>query len=105
MIELSTEPVPSFFTALGERGKPAEHVADSAVDEVLAYLARGPAPVDPHSADQLVLPLALAQGRSEFHTTAVTRHLTTNVAVVRRFIDRPIACEGEEGQPGIVRIT
>ncbi len=40
------------FVGLGARGKPAEQVADEAVDELLAYLDR-PGAVDPHSADQL----------------------------------------------------
>jgi RNA 3'-terminal phosphate cyclase len=34
----------------------------------------------------------------------VTRHLTTNLDVIRRFVDRKMECEGEEGGPGVVRI-
>ena len=48
-------PAPTFFFAVGERGKPAERVADEAADQVLAYLAAAPNLVDAHSADQLVL--------------------------------------------------
>ena len=73
-------------------------------DEVIAYLESGTALVDPHSADQLVLPLALAEGPSEYRVSAVTRHLTTNIAVIRRFLDRDIVCEGEAGAPGVVRV-
>ncbi len=103
-LELNTSPAPTFFFALGERGKPAEKVADEAADQAIAYLERGPALVDPHSGDQLVLPLALAEGPSCYQVTEVTRHLTTNVTVIRRFIEREIIIEGEVGQPGIVRI-
>lgn len=101
---LDTTPAPTVFVALGERGKPAERVADDAVEEVGAYLTAGPALVDPHSADQLVLPLALAEGPSEYRTTAISRHLTTNIAVINKFLEREIHCEGEEGSPGTVRI-
>ena len=101
-LTVETEPVPAVFVGLGARGKPAETVADEAVEEVLAYLHASDALVDPHSADQLVLPLALAEGPSEYRTTEVTRHLTTNVAVIRHFLDRDIAIEGEEGAPGRV---
>jgi RNA 3'-terminal phosphate cyclase (ATP) len=100
---LPTGPVPVLFFGLGARGKPAERVADEAVEQALAYL-HTPAAVDAHSADQLVLPLALAEGPSEYTVAAVTLHLTTNVAVIRRFVERDIVCEGEEGRPGVVRI-
>jgi RNA 3'-phosphate cyclase len=104
-IVLSTEPVPTLFFGLGARGKPAEKVADEAVEQALAYLHAGPALVDSHSADQLVLPLSLAKGRSEYSVAEVTQHLLTNVAVIRHFVEREIVCEGEEGKPGRVRIS
>jgi RNA 3'-terminal phosphate cyclase (ATP) len=62
-------------------------------------------PVDPHSADQLLLPLAIADGDSEYHVSEVTRHLTTNAAVVKMFLDREIAIDGDEGIPGVVRVS
>jgi RNA 3'-terminal phosphate cyclase (ATP) len=102
---LHTDPVPGLFFALGERGKPAERVADEAVDQVGAYLEAAPAAVDCHSADQIVLPLALAEGPSEFTVSEVTAHLHTNVAVIQRFVEREIICEGPEGGPGVVRIV
>ncbi len=104
-LELNTTPVPTLFFALGARGKPAERVADEAVDQVLAYLDITPTAVDAHSADQLVLPLALAESRSTFRVAEVTSHLLTNVAVIRRFVDRAIACQGQEGEPGVIQIA
>jgi RNA 3'-terminal phosphate cyclase (ATP) len=103
-VELDTSPVPTLFFALGARGKPAERVADEAVEQVIAYLDAGDALVDAHSADQIVLPLALAEGPSEYRVAEVTRHLTTNLAVIRRFLERDLVCEGAEGEPGVVRI-
>jgi RNA 3'-terminal phosphate cyclase (ATP) len=103
---LSTRPAPTLFFGLGERGKPSERVADEAVQQVLAFLAPGVQfAVDSHSGDQLVLPLALARGDSEYTVSEVTRHLTTNIAVIRQFLERDIVCEGDEGQPGRVRIV
>jgi RNA 3'-terminal phosphate cyclase len=102
-IELATRPVTTVFTALGARGKLAEAVAEEAVDQVQAYLET-PAAVDHYSADQLILPLALAEGASSFAVERVTLHLLTNIEVVRHFLDRPITCEGKEGEPGHVRI-
>ena len=96
VLRVENEPAPATFVALGERGKPAERVADEAVDELLAYLDSG-AFVDEHSADQIVLPLALADGPSEYTTQRLGLHLTTNIAVIRRFIDRGIECHTAEG--------
>lgn len=96
-------PIPTFFYGLGERGKPAEVVADEAADQAIAYAESG-APVDEHSADQLILPLVFSDGASEFRVSNVTQHLLTNIDVVKRFVERDITCEGEEGSPGIVRI-
>jgi RNA 3'-phosphate cyclase len=104
-VMLGTEPAPTLFFALGARGKPAEAVADEMVDQVIAYLDAGSALVDPHSGDQMVLPLILAEGPSMYQVTEITRHLTTNIAVIRHFVDREIALEGEEGLPGLVRIV
>jgi RNA 3'-terminal phosphate cyclase (ATP) len=104
-LEVSGGPAPALFVAIGERGKPAERVADEAAEEAIAFLRAAPAPVDLHSADQVVLPLALADSSSEYRTAMVTRHLTTNVATIRRFIDREIIVEGAEGGPGVVRIA
>lgn len=97
-------PVPSLFFGLGARGKPAESVADEAVDEALHHRDSG-MPVDRHSADQVLLPLALADGRSEYHVSAIDRHLTTNAAIIQEFISREITIEGEEGSAGIVSVA
>src|SRR5262249_13274554 len=90
-LTLDTQLAPTMFFGPGARGKRAERVADEAVDQVIDYLAASPAAVDPHSADQIVLPLALADGPSAFTVTQVTSHLLTNIAVIRQFIEREIA--------------
>jgi RNA 3'-terminal phosphate cyclase (ATP) len=96
-------PVPTLFFALGARGKRAEAVADEAAEQALDYF-RAEYPVDPHSADQLVLPLAFAEGPSEYRVTRVTQHLLTNIAVVKRFVERDMTCDAAEGEPGTVRV-
>ena len=91
------------FTSLGERGKPAERVAEEAADELVRFL-QGDAALDRYLADQLVLPMALAAGSSQFSTEVVTEHLLTNAWVVNRFFPERVQVEGEKGQPGICRI-
>ena len=104
-IMLEEPPVATFFFGLGARGKPAEKVADEAVEQVIVYAeADARRLMGEQRADQVLLPLVLSDHSSEFRVQAITRHLTTNIAVIRMFIDREIVCEGEEGSPGVVRI-
>lgn len=103
-IELPTSPAPTFLFSLGEKGKPAEMVAHEAADQVEAYLNAQALGVDEHSADQLLLPLALADGASEFRVEHISSHLMTNAFVVRQFVEREIKIEGTFGAAGMVRI-
>jgi RNA 3'-terminal phosphate cyclase (ATP) len=103
-VVLNTSPVPALFFALGERGKRAERVADEAVDQVRSFLQTTTPAVDAHSADQIVLPLALADGPSSYQVAEMTQHLLTNIAVIKLFVEREIVCEAEEGESGRVRI-
>jgi RNA 3'-phosphate cyclase len=103
-IELDTEPSPTVFFALGERGKSAEAVADDAVAQAETFLDCDPPGIDEHSADQVLLPLALAQGPSRFRTARISSHLLTNAAVIQQFLPRRIECDADEGEPVYVQI-
>lgn len=93
----------SCYYALGERGKPAERVACEAVDAFERFLA-GEGAVDQHLADQLILPLAFAEGTSLVRTAEVTQHLLTNIWVVAQFLPLKIEVDGALGQVGTVLI-
>lgn len=92
------------FTGFGRIRFPAESVADEAVDPLDQYIGSRAA-VDPHLADQLVVPMALAPGPSTYTTSAVTRHLLTMAWLVPQFLERDITVEGAEGRPGRVTIS
>jgi RNA 3'-terminal phosphate cyclase (ATP) len=89
------------FTAYGRRGLPAEQVAEAACQDFLEHHRTG-APVDPHLADQLVLPMALVTGESRLVTSQVTQHLLTNAWAVRQFLDCTVTVEGQRGEPGLL---
>lgn len=84
IIEIQSEHITEVITAFGKRGLPAEDVATDAVAQARTYLESS-APVGPHLADQLLLPLALAGG-GVFCTVAPTRHFTTNCEIIKRFM-------------------
>ncbi len=87
------------FSSLGKKGKPAEKVAEEAVDSLRNYL-KSDGCVDPHLADQLIPFLLLAKGCSSFTTTRITEHLLTNLWVVQHFSLLKILRSGEKGREG-----
>lgn len=91
------------YSALGEKGKPAEQVADEAVDALEIFLSTD-GTVDQYLADQLLLPLAFADGISEFRTSQITHHLMTNAEIIKLFTQTQIEITGQIGSPGLVRI-
>ena len=101
LIEIASEHTAELFSAFGELGKTAEAVANDAVAEARDYLASG-APVGPHLADQLLLPLALA-GRGRFRTAPLTQHARTNIDIIRRFL--PVTIEIEESPRAPATVT
>lgn len=89
-VECELENVTEVFTAVGERGVPAEKVASEAAQAMSRYWRSGAA-VGEHLADQLLVPLALA-GSGSFVTSEPTRHTLTNIEVIRQFVDVDIRC-------------
>ena len=84
-LEIESEYLTEVFTGIGERGVRAETVAERAAEEARAYLDAG-APVGEHLADQLLIPLALAGGGS-YTTGQPSLHTTTNIEVIKMFLD------------------
>ena len=93
VLAVEAEHVTGIFPGFGERGRPAEEVARSAIQSALAWLEAG-VPVDEHLADQLLIPMVLAGGGS-FRTTKPSLHTTTNAEVIQRFVSVPIRMEQE----------
>jgi RNA 3'-terminal phosphate cyclase (ATP) len=91
------------FAALGARGKPAERVADEAVNAFARFLQSDGA-IDPWLADQLLLPLAVTHENGKFRTSAVTRHLLTNAQIIRYFLPVEIDINGQLEQPSLVSV-
>jgi RNA 3'-terminal phosphate cyclase (ATP) len=78
------EHVTEVFSSFGEKGLPAEKVAEALATEFLTWDAAD-VPVGSHLADQLLLPLAMAGGGS-FRTLPPSLHTRTQAALVSRFL-------------------
>jgi RNA 3'-terminal phosphate cyclase (ATP) len=95
MVELCFQQLTLVFTGFGEKGLPAEKVADRLGQAVRQYRESG-AVVDEHLADQLLLPMALAGGGG-FTTTCLSSHLQTNRKVIELFLDVEFLTEEANG--------
>jgi RNA 3'-terminal phosphate cyclase (ATP) len=101
-LEIESENVTEVFTGFGERGVAAEAVADQAVVAARRYLASDVA-VGEHLADQLLLPMALARGGS-FTTVPPSRHTTTNIEIIRKFLDVEIGAEQITNRSWMIKV-
>ena len=92
------------FGAIGRRGWPADQVAEAAVAETLAFVDNT-AMVDRYLADQLLLPLALAHGRTRYTTNHLTLHTVTNADLLRLWLDTRIDIAGDLNGPAAISVT
>jgi RNA 3'-terminal phosphate cyclase (ATP) len=89
--------------AMGARGLRAETLAQTAFAEMYEWMAT-PSTVDPFLADQLLLPLVLAESESTFTVSRLTPRFLTCVWVVKQFTPIHITIRGAENGPGAVTI-
>ena len=83
--EIEYENVTEVFSGFGEKGWPAEKVAESVAVQVSNYLGTE-APVGKYLADQLMIPMALAGG-GRYRTAVLTEHSRTNIEVIMKFLE------------------
>jgi RNA 3'-terminal phosphate cyclase (ATP) len=96
MIRLCSSDRVTVFTAFGMRGKPSHKVISEVVDLAKDFLASG-AVVDHFLADQLLIYMAISSALGEtsplggkagcFITNELTTHLTTNMEIIKKFLD------------------
>jgi RNA 3'-terminal phosphate cyclase (ATP) len=92
------------FTSMVAEGLAAEQVADTAVEDLRAYLASYSV-VDKHLADQLVLYGALASGVTAFSTSELTPHTAALAELIPRFIRARVSIAGALGSAADVEIV
>lgn len=85
LVEIVCPHATEVFSAFGQRGVPAEAVAQTVVRQARRWLDAD-VPVGEHLADQLLLPLALAGG-GRFRTVNPSNHFETNRHTIGQFLD------------------
>ena len=93
----------SILTSFGMRERSSETVGKLLAGMVSDHLA-SPAPVEEHLADQLMLPMALIAGGS-YRCSTISRHSTTNAAVIDAFLPGAVAIEKEDDRTHRVTVS
>lgn len=91
-------------SALGRKGVPASRIGQEAAQALLKQLNSKKA-CDFHLADQLAPFMALANGKSEIETGLFTKHCSTNISVVEKFLPVKFEVEGSEGKPALIKVN
>lgn len=93
-LELEHDHVIEVFTGFGEVGRPAEAVANQAIQQCQRYM-KSDAVAGEYLTDQLMLPLAIAGGGS-FTSTGLSRHATTHLDLISQFFDIDVSVTAED---------
>jgi RNA 3'-terminal phosphate cyclase (ATP) len=100
MVTLQYEHITEVFASYGEKGVSAEQVARKLLNEVRTYQSHQ-APVGPHLADQLMIPMALAAinagSGGQYWATDLTEHTRTNALVIEKFVPVRFAFHPHQG--------
>ncbi len=99
-IGVDSENITEMFVGFGELRKSAEFVAHEAIEQVQKYLQTD-VPVGSYLADQLLIPFALAKG-GEFRTAAMSGHFTTNLEIIKTFLDCSIKISKDKKSLSVV---
>jgi RNA 3'-terminal phosphate cyclase (ATP) len=101
-VEIESEHVTEIFTGFGRIGTSAENVAKEVLRHTRDYLATD-IPVGSYLADQILLPLGISAWQTgskhhggSFRTLPLTRHSTTHIEILQRFLDIGIDVEPRE---------
>jgi len=91
------------FSSLGEKGKPAEVIAEETVAKFIDFMGKDVC-IGHNLADQLLPYLCLARRAFKLNVSALTSHLLTNLWVIKKFFDLHIETKGPMGYPGYITV-
>ena len=100
--ELEYENITELFSVCGEFDISRKEVGDRVVGMVWNYLRSG-VPVWLFLADQLLLPMSAGAG-GKYFTATLTRHTSTNIDVIKKFMDVEIVLENHENGKTIIEV-
>ncbi len=90
------------FDGLGEKGIPAEKVAEEVSARALQHL-HTQAQVEQHLCDQMLIWMSLASGVSEIRTSELTLHSLTCMEIARKLLTVKFEVQGKLGEAATIR--
>ena len=90
------------FDGLGEKGIPAEKVAEEVCSKALQHLYTQ-AQIERHLCDQLLIWMSLASGVSEIRTSELTLHSLTCMEIARKMLGVEFKVLGKLGESATIR--
>jgi len=91
------------FSSLGEKGKPAEIVAEEVAQKFIDFMGKDVC-IGHYLADQILPYLCLARRKFKLNVAAISTHLVTNLWVIKKFFDYRIDIQGPLGYPGYITV-
>lgn len=91
------------FSVLGEKGKPAEVVAEEAATMFIDFVGKDVC-IGSHLADQILPYLCLAKRKFSLDVSALSTHLITNLWVIKKFFNFRVNISGQIGYPGYITV-
>lgn len=95
MVRIRSAEHTTILTAFGARGKPSLKVISEVVNQAMAFLP-STAAVDRFLADQLLIYMAMQKGGG-FSTNELSKHLATNIEVIKKFMPVEFVVEQQAG--------
>ena len=83
--------------SIGERGKKAEIVGQEAAEKLVRTLKAG-VTVDPHALDNLVIYMAISEGRSRVYSVEMTSHVDTAIKLCSMFTGSDFTVRREDSK-------
>jgi RNA 3'-terminal phosphate cyclase (ATP) len=103
LLHAESQHVTEVITGVGEKGVPAERVANLAANEFEAYL-NADVPIGEHLADQLLLLMALGQG-GKFLSVEPSLHTKTHAQILKLFLDTKVTMEPVTETSWMIEVT
>lgn len=93
----------AFFT-MGELGNLPEALANQAALALISHLQHAAGALDPHLADQLMLPLSFSNGNSILSTATISPQIRLAAELINAFLPGTVSVDAAVGQPGRILV-